>query len=176
MTSAIARADALSEASGKYEITPQSRIGFDVAQVGGGGITGTFGKFTGRFVLDPSGLAKSRVDFQLFPESVQTGQKRVEDFLRSSAVFDVSNHAQVTFRSTRITQLSPNSARVEGTLIARGISKPAKFEVRLAERKGASITFHVTGKVLRSPFGMDVGTPVYSNVVTFDMMLSGKRL
>jgi polyisoprenoid-binding protein YceI len=170
-----ARADALSEAAGKYQITPQSRIGFDVAQAGGGGITGTFGKFSGNFVLDPSGLAKSRVDFQLFPQSVKTGQKRVEDFLRSSAVFDTENFAQVTFRSSKITQLTPTSARVEGVLNARGISKPTKFEVSLQERKGASVVFHVTGRILRSPFGMDVGTPIYSNVVQFDMMLAGKR-
>jgi polyisoprenoid-binding protein YceI len=154
-----ARADALSEAAGKYQITPQSRIGFDVAQAGGGGITGTFGKFSGNFVLDPSGLAKSRV----------------EDFLRSSAVFDTENFAQVTFRSSKITQLTPTSARVEGVLNARGISKPTKFEVSLQERKGASVVFHVTGRILRSPFGMDVGTPIYSNVVQFDMMLAGKR-
>jgi polyisoprenoid-binding protein YceI len=169
------RADALSEAAGKYQIMPQSRIGFDVAQAGGGGITGTFGKFSGTFILDASGLEKSRVELQLFPESVKTGQKRVEDFLRSSAVFDTEKFAQVTFRSSKITQLSPTTARVEGVLNARGISKPAKFDVSLEERKGASIVFHVTGKVLRSPFGMDVGTPIYSNVVQFDMMLAGKR-
>jgi polyisoprenoid-binding protein YceI len=170
-----AHADALSEAAGKYLITPQSRIGFDVAQAGGGGISGTFGKFSGTFILDASGLAKSRVDFQLFPDSVQTGQKRVEDFLRSSAVFDTEKFAQVTFRSTKITQLSPTTARVEGALNARGINKPARFDVSLEERKGANIVFHVTGKILRSPFGMDVGTPIYSNVVQFDMMLAGKR-
>jgi polyisoprenoid-binding protein YceI len=170
-----AQADALSEAAGKYQITPQSRIGFDVAQAGGGGISGTFRKFSGTFVLDRAGLVNSRVEFQLFPDSVQTGQKRIEDFLRSSAVFDTQNFAQVTFRSSKITQLSPTAARVEGVLNARGINKPAKFEVRLEERKGADILFHVTGKVLRSPFGMDVGTPIYSNVVQFDMMLAGKR-
>ena len=176
MALSAARADALSEAAGNYDIMPQSRIGFDVAQVGGGGITGTFGKFAGKFVLDRAGLGKSHVDFQLFPDSVATGQKRVENFLRSSAVFDTANYQQVTFRSTVITQLSPSSARVDGTLNARGISRPASFDVTLADRKGGSILFHVTGKVLRSLFGMDIGTPIYSNVVQFDMMLSGKRL
>jgi hypothetical protein len=29
--------------------------------------------------------------------------------------------------------------------------------------------------VLRSPYGMDVGTPIYSNVVQFDMRLKAKR-
>jgi polyisoprenoid-binding protein YceI len=38
-----------------------------------------------------------------------------------------------------------------------------------------TVTFHVTGKVLRSPYGMDVGTPIYSNVVDFDMNLLGAK-
>jgi polyisoprenoid-binding protein YceI len=29
--------------------------------------------------------------------------------------------------------------------------------------------------VLRSPYGMDVGTPIYSNVVRFDMELKARR-
>ena len=40
---------------------------------------------------------------------------------------------------------------------------------------GSSISFHVTGKVFRSPYGMDAGTPIYSNVVQFDMMLKARR-
>ncbi|TIQ53780.1 MAG: polyisoprenoid-binding protein, partial [Mesorhizobium sp.] len=28
---------------------------------------------------------------------------------------------------------------------------------------------------LRSRYGMDVGTPIYSNVVDFDMTLTGRR-
>ncbi|RWB26073.1 MAG: polyisoprenoid-binding protein, partial [Mesorhizobium sp.] len=38
-----------------------------------------------------------------------------------------------------------------------------------------TIRFHVTGQVLRSRYGMDVGTPIYSNVVDFDMTLTGRR-
>ncbi|MFA6157909.1 MAG: polyisoprenoid-binding protein, partial [Mesorhizobium sp.] len=41
--------------------------------------------------------------------------------------------------------------------------------------KGGTIKFHVTGRVLRSRYGMDVGTPIYSNIVDFDMTLTGKR-
>ena len=33
----------------------------------------------------------------------------------------------------------------------------------------------ITGKVLRSRYGMDVGTPIYSNVVDFDMDFSAAR-
>jgi polyisoprenoid-binding protein YceI len=41
--------------------------------------------------------------------------------------------------------------------------------------KRGVVAFHVTGKVLRSRYGMDVGTPIYSNVVDFDMTLVGRR-
>jgi polyisoprenoid-binding protein YceI len=42
----------LSEVAGKYTVTPSSRIAFSVAQVGGGGIKGVFGKFSGSFTLE----------------------------------------------------------------------------------------------------------------------------
>ena len=32
-----------------------------------------------------------------------------------------------------------------------------------------------TGDIFRSPYGMDAGTPIYSNVVRFDMDIRGKR-
>ncbi len=170
-----AKGDALSEAVGKYEILANSHIGFRVAQVGGGGISGTFSKFSGEFALSSSGISASKVQFTLFPESVDTPDNRMENFLRSSAVFDVASFPMVIFRSTKITQTSATSALIEGMLTARGITKPARFQASLMSRGGNKISFQVTGIVRRAPFGMDVGTPIYKNEVEFDMVLNGKR-
>ena len=60
-------------------------------------------------------------------------------------------------------------------LTARGVSHEETFRATLIRRDGDRVAFHVTGRVLRSPYGMDVGTPIYSNVVTFDMTLVGRR-
>ena len=68
-----------------------------------------------------------------------------------------------------------NTAVITGRLTARGKSFPETFTAKLDGRKRGSVAFHVTGKVLRSRYGMDVGTPIYSNVVDFDMMLTGRR-
>ena len=170
-----AQADTLSEVAGRYNIQPSSRVAFTVTQVGGGGINGNFKKFSGVFSLNNSDISRSTINFTLYPESVSTGQARVESFLRSDAVFDSANFPTITFKSTQITQTSPDTAEVAGILTARGKSSPASFQANLSDHGKNSITFHVQGKVMRSRYGMDVGTPIYSNVVLFDMIIRGQR-
>ncbi|MBW6420969.1 YceI family protein [Rhizobium sp. XQZ8] len=165
----------LSAAAGRYAITPKSNIGFAVDQVGGGGIKGRFGKFSGTFNLKAGDLAHSIVNFELQPESVSTGQDRVDAFLRSGAVFDTSHFEKITFRSERVEQTGPDSAHVSGTLTAKGHSSPESFDVKLTSFGDRSIAFNVSGKIFRSRYSMDVGTPIYSNVVQFDMMIEGQR-
>ena len=169
------RADTLSALRGRYVVDPSSHIAFSVAQVGGGGIQGVFPRFSGTFDLQPGDMAQSRVTFSLQPESVATGEPRVEKFLRSSAVFDVEAYPTITFRSTAIRQEGSDHAVIQGVLTARGIAHRETFKATLVKRQGQTITFHVVGDLMRSPYGMDVGTPIYSNVVRFDMMLNGRR-
>ncbi len=174
-TPLAANADTLSQVAGSYKIQPSSRIGFSVGQVGGGGFNGDFKKFSGIFKLNPADIGRSTISFTLYPESVSTGQARIENFLRSDAVFDSANFPTITFKSTQITQTSPNTADVAGMLTARGKTSQATFQASLSDHGKNSITFHVEGKILRSRYGMDVGTPIYSNVVQFDMLIQGQR-
>ena len=81
----------------------------------------------------------------------------------------------ISFRSSGIRRTGDRSATITGMLTARGHTSPATFEAELEDMGKGWISFHVTGHVLRSPYGMDVGTPIYSNVVQFDMELKGKR-
>jgi polyisoprenoid-binding protein YceI len=170
-----ASADALSEAAGNYRIDSSSSINFKVDQVGGGGINGSFRSYSGSFKIDGSNVSKSNVTITLFAKSVQAKQARITDFLRSDAVFDVANHPEITFRSTSVTRISDDEARIDGVLTARGKSRKAQFEATVGKRNGKAISFRVTGSIYRSPYGMDVGTPIYSNLVQFDMMLNGTR-
>jgi len=172
---ALANADTLADVAGRYKIDASSRIGFVVEQIGGGGISGDFKKFSGVFSLNNGDISRSSIEFTLFPESVNTGQSRIESFLRSDAVFDAQNFPTVTFKSTHIIQTSPNTATIDGILTARGKSSPASFQASLATHDRNAIVFHVEGKVMRSRYGMDVGTPIYSNVVQFNMIIHGQR-
>lgn len=170
-----AHADALSEAAGRYSIEPSSRIAFHVGQVAGGGIDGDFAQFSGTFSIDGKNVGRSKVSFTLMPASVRAREKRVENFLRSDAVFDVEQFPEITFRSTGVTRTGESSALIDGMLTARGKTRKAQFTASVSDQAQNRIVFHVQGKVLRSLYDMDVGTPIYSNVVEFDMLLQGRR-
>jgi polyisoprenoid-binding protein YceI len=172
----VSAAISLGEAAGSYTINPAaSSIRFTIGKAGGGGFDGAFGRFKGTIRIDNSDVGHSKVDFTIYPESVGTGQGRIDAFLRSDAVFDAANSPEIQFRSTSVTRTSDTTALVTGRLTARGKTFPEKFTAELGGLKAGTIKFHVTGKVLRSRYGMDVGTPIYSNIVDFDMTLMGKR-
>ena len=175
MPPAEARTPDLSEASGTYDITGSSLIRFSVDQVGGGGIDGRFTKFDGRFRIDGNSIGASSVSFTLYPQSVATAEQRMENFLRSSAVFYADAYPTVTFRSTAVRQTGEDTAVVDGMLTARGVTHREQFAVKLQGLKGNTIAFNVTGNVYRSRYKMDVGTPIYLNVVKFDMDIRGVR-
>ncbi|WP_216331622.1 YceI family protein [Agrobacterium deltaense] len=168
-------ASPFSAAAGHYRIDPASHIGFSIAQVAGPGINGTIPDISGRFDIDPDQPSRSFVEIKLNPSSVRTGQERVENFLRSSAVFNIAAYPQIVFRSSRVTQDGPRSAVVEGILTARGVSRSETFHATFVEQQKGSVTFHVTGNVPRMPYGMGVGVPLYSNTVAFDIDLKGVR-
>ncbi|MEI9423642.1 YceI family protein [Mesorhizobium sp. Cs1299R1N1] len=166
----------LSDAAGNYTISQAgSAIRFTIGKAGGGGFDGAFARFKGTIRIDNKDVGRSKVDLTIYPESVGTGQGRIDAFLRSDAVFDAANSPEIQFRSTSVTRTGDTTALVAGRLTARGKTFSEKFTAELDGLKGGSIKFHVTGKVLRSRYGMDVGTPLYSNVVDFDMTLTGKR-
>ncbi|MBZ9807235.1 YceI family protein [Mesorhizobium sp. BR1-1-9] len=166
----------LGDAAGSYTISQAaSSIRFTISKAGGGGFDGSFARFKGTIRIDNSDVGRSKVDLTIFPESVGTGQRRIDAFLRSDAVFDAANSPEIQFRSTSVTRTGDATALVTGRLTARGKTFAEKFTAELDGLKGGTIKFHVTGKVLRSRYGMDVGTPLYSNVVDFDMTLTGKR-
>jgi polyisoprenoid-binding protein YceI len=170
-----ANADALADAAGTYRINKSSSISFKVDQVGGGGIKGNFGAYSGTFRIDGKNVAKSNVAFTLYPKSVRANEARMEEFLRSDAVFDVAAHPEITFRSTSVTRTGGDTARIDGVLTARGKARKAQFTATLRKQTASAISFQVTGSIYRSPYGMGVGTPIYSNVVQFDMQLNGSR-
>lgn len=170
-----AAADALSEAAGSYRIGGSSSVRFAVDHVGGGGIRGSFPDYAGSFSIDGRDVGRSSVTITLYPKSVRASEARVENFLRSDAVFDVENYPEITFHSTRVTRTGASTARIDGVLTARGKSRPAAFQAEVARQSGRSISFRVTGEIYRSPYGMGVGTPIYSNLVKFDMTLNGMR-
>lgn len=170
-----AQADSLGALKGRYKVDPSSTIHFSVAQMGGRAIEGRFRKFSGQFVLEGEDASRSSVQFTLSPGSVEAADPRIEDFIKSPTVFDVDSYPKVTFRSTAIKRTGEDTAIINGRLSAKGVTRDTKFNIRYLGKVGGGLKFHVTGKMSRALFGMDVGTPIYSNMVVLDMELIGRR-
>lgn len=170
-----AKAPTLDDAAGRYDIDGSSQINFKVGQVGGGGISGKFTKFSGTFQLDRGDIEKSVVEFALFPETVQTGEPRIENFLRSTAVFDTASYPKIVLRSTKITRTGEDTAQIEGNLTAKGTTRTEHFDATLTKWNRRVIGFHIQGGVYRTRYDMSVGIPIYSNIVEFDMMVNGQK-
>jgi polyisoprenoid-binding protein YceI len=171
----LSLADQLSDVAGRYRVLPSSRIHFSVAQAGGAAIEGEFKRFKGTFQIDKA-IGRSKVEFSLEPGSVTAADPRIEEFIKSDAVFDVAEHPAVSFRSTSVKRTSDNSAGIDGQLSAKGVTRPTKFSITFNGQSGKTLKFHVTGKMSRAMFKMDVGTPIYSNMVVLDMDLVGQRM
>jgi polyisoprenoid-binding protein YceI len=166
----------LSDAAGRYTLSPdRSSLAFSIRSVAGAGINARFRQFTGLIDIDPRDVGRSSVAITIRPASVETGQERIDAFLKSDAVFDVADNPTIRFRSTAVRRTGEKTATITGLLTARGHTGPATFHAELVSLSGRAISFHVSGNVFRSPYGMDVGTPIYSNVVNFDMELVGRR-
>jgi polyisoprenoid-binding protein YceI len=170
-----ASADAFSDAAGRYKVQSSSVIHFSVAQMGGQAIEGTFKRFKGTFQLDGKDVGRSKVDISIDAGSVSAADPRIEEFIKSEPVFDAAKYPTVSFHSSGAKRNGAKSATVEGQLSAKGRTRPARFAVTLNEQSGNTLKFHVTGKLSRALFGMDVGTPVYSNMVVLDMTLVGRK-
>ena len=170
-----AHADTLGALKGRYKVDPSSTIHFSVAQMGGQAVEGRFKKFSGQFVLAGEDASRSTVQFTLSPGSVEAVDPRIEEFIKSASVFDVEAYPTVSFRSTSVTRTGDDSAVVNGRLTAKGVTRDAKFNIRYDGKGGGGLKFHVSGKMSRALFGMDVGTPIYSNMVVLDMDLIGRR-
>ena len=161
--------------AGWYKIAGSSHIGFHIDQIGGDGLDGTITDASGQFRLDPTDLTRCSVSITLKAGSVTTGQSQIDDLLHSDAVFDAADHPDITFESSRVVRTGPKTARIEGTLTARGIGQSAVFDADLETMNKSHAVFHVVGKIERSPYGMGLGRPIFSNLVAFDMTLEGTR-
>lgn len=170
-----AHADPFGALEGRYRVDPTSTIRFSVSQLGGRAVEGRFRRFSGHFVLAGDDLSRTTVRFTLSPESIEAVDTRVEEFIKSASVFDVETYPTVSFRSTAVKRTGEDSAVMRGRLSGKGVTRDATFNIRYLGKGGGGLRFHVTGKLSRALFKMDVGTPIYSNMVVLDMDLIGQR-
>ena len=91
-------------------------------------VRGQFTDFTGEVFFDPDNLEKSKIDFTIMIDSVDTKVGKRDTHLRSPDFFDAARYPVMSFKTTKITHGEKNKYIVEGVLTIKNISKDVALE------------------------------------------------
>jgi polyisoprenoid-binding protein YceI len=146
----------------KWVLDPvHSEIGFKVKHLMITNVKGDFKEFDASIYTTGENFMTSEIDFWLNPASVNTGDPKRDEHLRSADFFDVENHKQISFTGNTYEQVDGDgSYTLYGDLTIKGISKQVKLDVEFGgimkdpwgnEKAG----FTINGKINRKDWGLN---------------------
>lgn len=91
-------------------------------------VRGQFTDFTGDVYFDPANPEKSRFDFVIKVDSVDTKVGKRDTHLRSPDFFDAAGFPEMTFKTTRVTRKEDNIYNVEGKLTIKNVARDIAME------------------------------------------------
>ncbi|HXY73382.1 MAG TPA: YceI family protein [Actinomycetota bacterium] len=95
-------------------------------------VRGRFDNVTGTVTLADR-IEDSTIDVTLDVASISTHDERRDGHLKSPDFFDVENHPEMTFTSTKIERTSDDTGKVTGDLTIRGVARPVVLDVRFED-------------------------------------------
>jgi len=131
-----------------------SSVGFTVKTMWGLiPVRGRFDRFEGSYEVGPNGTT---IELTIDAASIDTGNAKRDEHLRSSDFFDVDEHAHVRFRSTRVHPCGDGMLHVMGNLEVAGIVEPLEFAATV-QPAGEGLAVEATTTVDQRRFGMSSG-------------------
>jgi polyisoprenoid-binding protein YceI len=146
----------------KWVIDPvHSEISFKVKHLMITNVKGEFKEFDASIYTTGEDFMTSEIDFWLNPASIDTGDTKRDEHLRSTDFFDVENHKQISFTGNTYEQVDgEGSYTLYGDLTIKGIKKQVKLDVEFGgvmkdpwgnEKAG----FTINGKINRKDWGLN---------------------
>ena len=167
----------------EYEIdTAHSMIIFRAKHNGVSYNYGRFNEFTGKLMMDATDVSMSMVEFEVKAASVDTGNEKRDQHLRSSDFFSAKQFPVITFKSTKVKAKEDKKdvLEVTGDLALHGVKKSITVDVeitgRAQGREGESlIGFESTFTIKRSEFGMTYGMGGISDDIRITVSVEAAR-
>jgi polyisoprenoid-binding protein YceI len=150
--------------SQEYAIdTSHSALNFSIQHIGLGNTWGRFNDFSGTIEYDASQLSSSSIQLTANIASVDTHNKKRDDHLRNTDIFDAGTYPTMSFSGKGFKMVSKDQYEVTGELTIRDISK--KITVILQKigegthffAKKPAIGFEVDFNIDRKDFGIGQG-------------------
>lgn len=127
-----------------YQLDPaHTDIGFSVQHLNVSRVRGSFRDVSGVIVYDPQNPQDMSIQVTIKTSSIDTGNTKRDEHLRSPDFFDAAQFPEIRFESTKIEPLGEGVFNVTGRLTIKGVTKEISFPLA------------VHGPV-QSPFGTTV--------------------
>lgn len=153
------------DAAKAYEIDAvHSSVFFRAKHMGVAYFYGRFNDFSGNITLDETDISKSKVEFEVKTESVDTASAKRDQHLKSPDFFNAKQFPMLTFKSTKVSanEGKENMLEVTGDFNLHGVKKSITIDVEITGKKtvpqvGEIIGFHTSFKINRSDYGFNFG-------------------
>jgi len=147
----------------RYEIdTNHTNLGFSAKHMVFTTVRGRFQDFDGYLeVADEGDYTTAQGDFNVRLASVDTGNEKRDEHLRSADFFDVEKLPTMNFHPTSVRGLGGDRYAVAGDLTIREVTNPVELEVRVEGRIPRDafgkerIALSATGSLNRKDWGLN---------------------
>jgi polyisoprenoid-binding protein YceI len=158
-------------------------IGFKAKHVVGK-VPGRFTKFSGSFNYEKDKPKTWSAEATIDAASIDTDNEKRDAHLKSDAFFDVAKCPNITFKSTKVTAVKGDHAKLHGDLTMHCITKPVVLDLEInGEDKdpwgNVSASFSATGTIDRKDWGivwnqkLDSGGVLVGDKIELDLEVSG---
>lgn len=163
-----------------YAVDPvHSSVIFRVKHAGVAYVYGRFNTFSGTFRIDDENPANANVSMTVDVASVDTGNEKRDQHLKSPDFFNVAQFPRMTFESTSVTKKADDRYAVKGDLTLHGKTNPVEIEMAKTGEgtwRGARIVgFEGTTTLKRSDYGMTNMLDAVGDEIRFTIAVEARR-
>jgi polyisoprenoid-binding protein YceI len=127
----------------KWVLDPaHSEILFKVRHLMITNVKGEFRKFSAEAVSEGNDFSSAEVNLTIDAASVFTNNDDRDNHLKSADFFDVENHNELTFQSTKVEKVDDHEYKLTGLLTIKGVAKEVTLDVE-------------HGGIMKDPWGND---------------------
>ena len=147
-----------------WKVDPaHTEVGFEVRHFFSK-VHGVFHDVEGAIVFDEANPSAIQVDASVKATSVDTGNNKRDEDLRSANFFEVEKNPVLSFKSTKVAKAGKNKYKVTGDLTMRGVTKSVVFDAEFlgssavsvgGQSWGSKAGFSATTVVNRKDFGIN---------------------
>ncbi len=113
-----------------YEVDPaHSEVGFSVKHMAISTVKGHFAKFSGTFNFDPESGKLGNNKFDVDVTSIDTGNSKRDDHLKSPDFFDAAKYPTITLTNSKIKKTGNAKYEWTADMNMHGVTKPVTFDV-----------------------------------------------